>query len=152
MWIRVLLAFAVVLVASSREAAACMCVGSAEPKSDAQITREVKDELGKAVGVFTGRVVERDELTVTFEVDAVWKGEIGPTHIMSTGAVASPDGTISMTSCDFSFARGRSYLVFAFGKSLVEAKATSCTRTSEMRYALETLPVLDKLAERRRPR
>ena len=149
---RVLGAFVVLLFASPRDAAACMCVGSPDPKSDSQIIREIDEELGKAIGVFMGRVVARDDLTVTFEIDAVWKGEIGSSHQMSTGAVANADGTITVTDCDFSFARGRTYLVFAVGKSFSTAKASSCTYTSELRYALDTLPYLDKLAERRRPR
>ena len=140
------------MLASARVGEACACVVSAEPKTDAEITKQVEDELGKAIAVFIGRVTERDELTVTFEVDAVWKGELGPSYTMSSGAVANADGTFSISSCDFNFARGRWYLVFAVGKTLPEAKAMSCTHTSEMRYAMATLPHLDKLAKRRGPR
>ena len=85
---RLALMVVTLLFASSRDAAACMCVGSPDPKSDADITREIDEEHGEAVAVFMGRVVARDELTVTFEVDAVWKGEVGLSHQMSTGAVA----------------------------------------------------------------
>ena len=71
---------------------------------------------------------------------------------MSTGAVPNPDGTFTISSCDFGVEVGQSYIVFAIGKSLEKAKAHGCTSTNNLRHGADTLLYLDKLATRRGPR
>ncbi len=49
-----------VLLVSQRAADACVCYGSPDPKSDTQITREIRDEMRGAIAVFSGRATASD--------------------------------------------------------------------------------------------
>jgi hypothetical protein len=129
---------------------ACMCAASPEAKTTAQITAEVKAAVEKAAAVFSGRAIGADPMSVTFLVDNVWKGRATRVFMMSTGAVDNGDGTLTVSSCDFSFHEGRSYVVFAHpGRDGGALQAYSCEFTADLKDAPDTPGYLDRVAERK---
>ena len=148
-----LLAFTLsMLVASADAAGACVCFFSDEPKSDSQVRQELAAAFGKAAAVFSGRVEQTTRLMITFTVDAVWKGDIPRRFVMSSGATANADGTTTISSCDFPFEEGKSYVVFADGAASRDAlRAGQCTFTGEAAPTSPMSAYLDAIAERRVP-
>jgi hypothetical protein len=139
---------ALLAAAPSRDAAACVCFfETIDERGDRQVTEEVRTELRRAVAVFVGEVIARDTLTVTFDLERVWKGELEKKLTMSTGAVANADGTVSISSCDYSFTLGEKYLVFAYGRSLTDMRASQCTHTAPLKQATATIEHLRKIVK-----
>ncbi len=136
-------------IALPQKAFACVCVGQPEPPTTTQVRRELKEGLGKALAVFVGEPVSMNSFTLRIRVLSVWKGDLGPEVVMSTGAEAVPGGAIRKSSCDFSFALGKTYLIFGHGKTLDTMKAHSCSFTGNPDRQL--LDLLDGLAPRRQP-
>ncbi len=131
-------------------AAACMCALSPEAKSTAQIAAEVKTAVEKAAAVFSGKVIGVDPMSVTFLVDNVWKGPVTRLFVMSTGAIANGDGTMTISSCDYPFRDGASFVVFAHaGKDNGPLHANSCEFTADLKNAPDTPGYLDRVAERK---
>jgi hypothetical protein len=85
---------------------ACVCVGSPQPPSAEQVTRELRSDLDAALAVFAGEPIATNSLAVRFRVDSVWKGDLGREVVMSTGAEATRDGLLKTSSCDVSFRLG----------------------------------------------
>ena len=146
---RVILAGACWIAAPS-DVFACVCVGSSEAPSAAQLTRELKNDLDDALAVFVGEPIARNSLTLRLRVQSVWKGELGTEVVMSTGAEATPDGLIRSSSCDFNFDFGQTYLIFGHGKTPETMKARACSFTGRIRTT-ELMDLLDGLAQRRPP-
>ena len=130
---------------------ACLCGSSSETRTVAQRTDEVRRELEKAVAVFSGEVMGLNALVVRFKVETVWKGQLPPEFAMSNGAQLSADGSMASSSCDFNFLVGKTYLVFAYGKSTQDMSATSCTLTGSMPFASDRIMFLDMVAFGQRP-
>jgi hypothetical protein len=131
-------------------AAACVCAASPEAKTTAQITAEVKEAVQGAAAVFSGKVIGADPMSVTFLVDNVWKGPVTRVFMMSTGAIDNGDGTLTVSSCDFSFHEGRSYVVFAHpGRDSGALRAYSCEFTADLKDASDTPGYLDRVGERK---
>jgi hypothetical protein len=131
-------------------AAACTCAASPEAKTTAQITAEVKAAVQGAAAVFSGKVIGADPMSVTFLVDHVWKGSVTRVFMMSTGAIDNGDGTLTVSSCDFSFHEGRSYVVFARpGGDGGVLRAYSCELTADLKDAPGRPADLDRVAARR---
>jgi hypothetical protein len=138
------------LLLGSTAANACMCAASPEAKTTAQITAEVRAAVQGAAAVFSGKVIGVDALSVTFVVDSVWKGSVTRLFVMSTGAVANADGTMTISSCDFSFREGRSYVVFAHPAGDKGAlHASACELTADLKDAPDTPDHLDRVATRK---
>jgi hypothetical protein len=133
-----------------RTALACTCFSSPEPKTSAQITREITAEVRRSAAVFSGKVVTRTPLRMTFLVENVWKGSVGRRFDMASGAVANPDGSIT-TSCEFPFEVGESYVVFAYGSSRHTMHASQCTFTNALSFAPDTPIYLNRVSRRRQP-
>jgi hypothetical protein len=133
-----------------KTALACTCFSSPEPTNPAQITREIAAEVRRSAAVFSGKVVARSPLTVTFLVDNVWKGSVGRRFEMASGAVSNADGSIT-TSCEFPFKVGETYVVFAYGSSRQTMHASQCTFTNEMTFAPDTQTYLNRISKPRQP-
>jgi hypothetical protein len=79
--------------------------------------------------VFAGRVVAADRFMAQFEVEKIWKGQDRSRITMLTGARDMGNGTITASSCDFSYVAGQRYVVYAAGapNALI---AGVCSRTA----------------------
>ena len=130
-------------------ALACLC-GVIPQKTAAQMATDVRRELARAVAVFSGEVIGKNVLAVHLKVDTVWKGELSPEFAMSTGASPHDDG-VTGTSCDFGFEVGRQYVVFAYGRGLRDMHASSCTLTTSLPEANDTVMHLHMLVLGRPP-
>lgn len=147
---RLLLAGVCCLTAAS-DVLACVCGGrTSEAPSAAELRRKLRNELSNSLAVFVGEPIAGNSLTVRMRVESVWKGDVGPEVVMSTGAEATPDGLIRSSSCDVRFAFGHVYLIFGDGKTLETMKAHHCSFTGLARDN-PWLKLLDGLVERRPP-
>jgi hypothetical protein len=133
-----------------KAAQACTCFSSPEPKTSVQITREIAAEVRRSAAVFSGQVVARTPLTVTFLVENVWKGSVSRRFEMASGAVGNADGSIT-TSCEFPFKVGETYVVFAYGSSRQSMHASQCTFTNALAFAPDTPAYLNRVSKPRRP-
>ena len=113
----------------------------------------VGDAWQEAAAVFTGQVtfieeiytvVSEDEdtrtfrrdLLVKFEVEAVWKGSPNTEFVVRTSAIG----------CGYPFTVGEKYLVYGYGKKILET--SGCTRTQAFSRATRDLQKLGQLAKR----
>jgi hypothetical protein len=115
---------------------ACSC--SAEPP--------VMEEFASCKAVFSGRVLSRskiviapaelggfEEVSFTFLVDRVWKGQLTTQVDVATG--------VGGGDCGFLFEEGEEYLVYAFADE--ESLATNiCTRTRPISLAFNDIKEL----------
>jgi hypothetical protein len=108
-----LLTFAALLL-SSENAFACTC-GYPQIDTEENFRTAVATAVSGADAIFSGKVVEMDSLTVKFKLERVWKGNFKDADelTMLTGTVMTDDGRYKSTSCDYDFAVGKKYLVFA---------------------------------------
>lgn len=132
------------------DASACTCVSSSTAPSRSELTRQVRQELSEALAVFVGEPIAWNDLTLRLRVRSVWKGEVGPELVMSSGAEATADGAISSSTCNFNFRVGETFVVFASGSSPTRMRARSCTFTSQIEHS-RILGVLDAITPRRTP-
>ncbi|GGG00620.1 hypothetical protein GCM10010912_51840 [Paenibacillus albidus] len=110
---------------------ACSCVVPGAPL----------EELERSAAVFSGEVVSveakpsvvqssGDPVTVTFNVQTIWKGEVGSTVTVTTA--------MSSASCGFEFTEGESYLVYSHkGEGSDGLKVSLCSRTTLLSGAAE---------------
>jgi hypothetical protein len=124
----VLASVGLLVVATACPARACLCKDDGPPLDQAR---------SGAVAVFAGRVVSSRPthwnsfgraargLSYRFEVDDVWKGDVGPTVAVVTGS--------GRGDCGYPFKVGRSYLVFA-ERELDGTRLSTwlCTRTNQV--------------------
>jgi hypothetical protein len=101
---------------------ACSCAESTSAQA----------ELQQQTAVFSGKVIaikkpfkllirsSADPVNVTFEVDRVWKGDVGKNVSIQT-AMSGP-------SCGFNFNKNEEYLVYAHG-DIAQLKVSLCSRT-----------------------
>ncbi|NJN18412.1 MAG: hypothetical protein HC822_20230 [Oscillochloris sp.] len=111
---------------------ACSCIAPPPPG----------DALEQSQAVFSGTVLSIDPVAaggpelsreVTFEVDSVWKGPIGP----QIGLLTSE----SSASCGYDFALGQSYMVYAYEQDGTLATGL-CTRTAPLDAAAGDVELL----------
>lgn len=110
------------VIASVHSADACSCGRPGPPL----------EELGRNEAVFSGRVIEIAEpvspwgenLTITFAVTAVWKGEIEQTVTVTT----APDDA----RCGYPFTLCEDYLVYAHSFDGAVANVGLCGRTTPL--------------------
>ena len=125
--------------------AACGCAPIIERPTLTPLA-EVQEQLAWADQVFLGRVANRNDETVTFSVEAYWKGSGAPTHILRGGSIL-PDGTLVISDCDFGFADNTRYIVFAHRTSR-GLTASSCSMTRPFDQAGELTRLLDRAVPR----
>jgi hypothetical protein len=148
----------VLLIASALPAEACACVVPVPPlnltpgmkaKWERDVARrEVKEDFMRAVAIFSGEVIADDIVTVRFNLDRVWKGELPKEFPMSTGIQLTQNG-MSSNDCDYSFQSGKKYLVFAYGSSVSTMRAYVCSRTRKLSDATLTIDALDAFVKQR---
>ena len=102
-----------------------------------QQTRPVS--FDREVAIFSATVVEPSLLkgTVTLLVEQVWKGNLTEQITMRTIGF---DG--QMSTCDWKFDLGETYLVFGLGDSIATMRAEKCTLTAHLKDAGEALDML----------
>lgn len=111
------------------------------------VSPSAEETLERSAAVFQGTVVSMvdrnegalirssgDPLEVTFQVDAVWKGEVLPEIMVTT--------PMSSASCGFTFVEGVAYLVYANEGEDGGLKAYLCSRTTQASNASADLEVL----------
>ncbi|HEV2707683.1 MAG TPA: hypothetical protein VGV59_17325 [Pyrinomonadaceae bacterium] len=82
-----------------------------------------------------------ETLVVKIQVEQWWKGDVPAEVVLLTSTTKNADGTMSVSSCDYHFRQGESYLIFAVGKE--DAYRTSdCLRTKKLAQAEEELKIL----------
>jgi hypothetical protein len=114
---------------------ACSCAESASAQA----------ELQQQTAVFSGKVIaikkpfkllirsSADPVNVTFEVDRVWKGDVGK--------IVSIQTAMSEASCGFNFDQNQEYLVYAYG-NIADLRASLCSRTQAFLTASEDVEAL----------
>jgi hypothetical protein len=123
-----------------------------DPPSPQKLLRDgVKSDFDDARVVFTGETTTADMFAATFRVDEVWKGTVPQTVTIKTSAESHPDGTVSISSCDRTFANRTRYLVYAHQGSNGEIVTGACTPAYTMDRAAAVIAELDALAPRRKP-
>jgi hypothetical protein len=138
-------------LALSETALGCVCVVSPEKPSPEKARAALVTDFNGATAVFSGKVVEADNLKLKFKVDKVWKGEVGKEFMMATGGKEYEDGSFSNSSCDYSFKRGEEYLVYAYPvdqdihPGSTDLQARQCTRTRLSKYAEQEMKELDEI-------
>lgn len=147
----VTVALALGWLAVPTDAYSCTCVSLSPGPTPAELTRQVREQLGKARAVFIGEPVASNALMYRLRVQAVWKGDLGPEVVMASGAEATAEGLIASSSCNVNFRAGERYLIFAYGESHLQMTARHCDLTSQLEFGDATLRVLDRIQPRRRP-
>jgi len=99
---------------------------------------------GAATRIFSGEVIKLDFFRATLRVDGVWKGKPVEEIIMLTGTTKSGDGYYVSSSCDYGYALGEKYLIYAYGPEN-KLETSACSRTKELKYAAAEVKQLDRL-------
>ncbi|WP_256759958.1 hypothetical protein [Cohnella sp. WQ 127256] len=126
------------MIVKPEKAYACSC---AMPAS-------VSDEMDRKTAIFSGKVLSvvnpeqkeimssADPVTITFEVDTVWKGQLEENTIVQTAE--------SSASCGYDgFAESSEYIVYAYGEP-DKLETGMCERTKLLDDASEDLTALGK--------
>ncbi|WP_020618528.1 stalk domain-containing protein [Paenibacillus daejeonensis] len=127
-------AFVFTLLLMPQQADACSCMPPSGPA----------EEMEKKEFVFSGTVTEivepaeiqssGDPVAVHFDVDTVWKGEIGAQTEVST--------PFSSATCGFYFEVGQAYIVYGSVTEEGTQQVVLCSRTAPLEQATEDLSVL----------
>lgn len=138
----------VLILLCAESVSACMCGG----------TPSVAEARRNALAVFSGKVIAAgyqkgavhpdgkpagEELTVRFQVERWWKGNLAREVVLFTEQYRAPDFSISVSTCAYQFEVGKRYIVYAnffFGR----LRAAYCSRTAEIERAGEDLKVLGR--------
>ena len=138
-------------VAFSERALGCGCVQMFEKPDAAMARAALVKAFNGATAVFSGKVIEAGRLRLKFEVEKVWKGDVGRQFVMSTGARQYDEETFSTSSCDYNFKPGEEYLVYAYPvdpdlhPSSTDLQARECTRTKLAKSAEQEMKDLDEV-------
>jgi hypothetical protein len=93
----------------------------------------------------TGKTIDYETLVVKVRVNQWWKGE-PPTEVyILTSKTRYPDGTSAESSCDYTYHKGETYLVFATKfntKDKNDYRTSDCLRTQKLSSADEDLKIL----------
>jgi hypothetical protein len=102
---------------------ACSCLKPLSP------TKELKGATAVFVGEVCGITENRDSLSAEFSLEQVWKGSSQKQIIVQTSKYGS--------DCGIGFRMGVKYLVYAYGKDVLNV--SRCSRTKEVDQAQEDL-------------
>jgi hypothetical protein len=93
----------------------------------------------------TGKAVDYETLVVKVRVNRWWKNE-PPTEVyLLTEGTRNADGTLGVSSCDYIFHKGETYLIFASQfntKKENEYRTSGCSRTRQLSAAEDDLKIL----------
>lgn len=89
----------------------------------------------------TGKKVDYEVLVLRFHAERWWKGDPLREVILVTEQTRTPDGSESISNCDYPFEVGERYLVYAYGAEN-ELGTSACTRTRKLKKAKEDFKVL----------
>ena len=89
----------------------------------------------------SGKQIDYETLVVKIQVEQWWKGEAPSEIVLLTSSTKNGDGTSTLSSCDYTFRQGESYLIFATGKQ-DEYRTSDCLRTKKLAQAEEELKLL----------
>ena len=113
------------LTVNVKPANACSCLRPGSPLT----------ELEKATAVFAGEVSDIEQTTtgfeVSFSVSEVWKGDLNPTLVLTTGPHSA--------ACGYPFGIGQDYLVYAYGRDAAPLSTNLCSRTTLLSNAEDDL-------------
>ena len=129
----------------------CATIGPApsldDYKRDANLRREALTSLSEAQAIFLGEALASSETSATFKVTRVWQGDLTTPLTLRGPVEFLADGTKVWTS-DIAndFQIGASYLVYADGPSLREARPSGChtALASKSKAAIRILDFLVK--------
>lgn len=155
---RIILAFLFCLVFGATKTLACFCPSltteQAVDKSKAVFSGEVVGfEYRKGISNWsmderakqTGMVIEYETLVVKVRVNQWWKGEPPSEVYLLTNGTRNADGTSLRNSCDYTFHKGETYLIFATQfntKKDNEYRTSDCLRTLKLSAADDDLKIL----------
>jgi len=103
-----------------------------------------------AVAVFVGRVIKSDGYGISFVVDEVWKGDLRERVDLQRSSRPSRPDLVVVTSCDYVFRDGYTYVVFAYGTTSA-MWSQKCTPTAELSDAADAVERLKTIASSKRP-
>ena len=126
------------------EASACTCGDTTVAASKNYATIVFSGRIMKKV---KSNAVEKDGVEVTFQVDRVWKGKVGPSVKIYSGPTS--DLYDFMDLCSPEFELGDRYVVFARGEKLFSN--IICSYTTKLEDGKDGNFVLDELGRGRRP-
>ena len=89
----------------------------------------------------TGKVIDYETLVVKVRVRQWWKGETPMEIYLLTNTTRDADGSLTQSSCDFTFQKGETYLIFAAGKEN-DYRTSNCQRTRKLTEAKDDLNIL----------
>jgi len=111
----------------------------------------IESSFEKVPLIFTGEVIKLDPFRAVLKVEKMWKGELTEEIVLLTGGRRDTGGNVVVNSCDFRYALGERYLVYASGSGN-ELKASVCSRTRRLEVAADDLRVLERLKQAREER
>jgi hypothetical protein len=153
MLLRTLAAALLVTIAAPAVVEACTC---AVPQLNTRAERRgaINHEVEASDAVFFGEVTSVNGLWVQFRVTELWKGNLGSSVVLGTGAELLPGGRRVDNTCTLSFrgATGESFVVFASGQAPALLKAHRCGGTTSARHASDLLHLLAELRQSSPPR
>jgi hypothetical protein len=119
--IYILLALAVILIASAENSFACSCVVKDEP-----LEKQIQNAFADSGAVFSGVVMAVEPAgeyaySVTIKTASVWKGEVMKEFTVTTARQSA--------MCGYNFEVGKKYLVYA-NQSGDELMVNNCSRTT----------------------
>ena len=133
-----LLAASLLVLNSTLASATCVCFPTT-PKKNFRNSRAVF--AGKVIDVVAQSRRDRDTsdslvaFKVTFEVSKVWKGKVDKQQVLLTSE--------SFAGCEYSFEKGKEYLVYASGEELT-IQTSLCDATKPLANAQADLAVLEQ--------
>jgi hypothetical protein len=105
---------------TDQRALACSCARPGNPR----------EELRRRDAVFSGEVTSINREKIEFKVEKFWKGP----------RAKKVSIRYEQSDCTYVFVTGKKYLVYAFGKEILETDI--CTRTKELDKASDDLKEL----------
>lgn len=135
---KIVLIAASILVLTSNAASACVCFPTT-PKKNFRNSRAVF--AGKVIDIMPQTDINRETsdslvaFKVTFEVSKVWKGKVDKQQVVLTSK--------SFPGCEYSFEKGKEYLVYASGEELT-IQTELCHTTKPLANAQADLAVLEQ--------
>ena len=100
--------------------------------------------------MFVGRVTDDDGYEATFEVQQIWKGDLSERASVQTSVRPANPNVVTISSSDYHFAAGKTYLVFAYGTAS-RMKSRCCSPTNQVDLAADALERLKSIASPRPP-
>ena len=91
----------------------------------------------------SGHHIDYETLVVKFQVERWWKGEVTSEIILATDVTRYSNGGTIDSSCDYTYKKGITYLVYASEKDNV-VRTNYCSRTMPLADAGEDIKILGK--------